>query len=857
MLETNPLLVVAMGDRIITERVFELVCSTHLKGGREAALTFLTAIHDPPANKGKGRILRDPEGKVTRIVEQRDIDAVPEESTRAMLDGILECNCPLYVIRSTVLYPVLKELTNSNAQRQYYLTDVIAALAERGGELRTVTITSADPDYPLLAADVTRPEDIKTLESAHAKAMTKGGCCTELAEAAETICRNRPFAQVAALARQIQEAFDTAKHEGFGFKPDWPVAIGMSGGRFRIAFMHPDMARFYGPAWQMTIGPETPHGNEQILVIAQCSGDTYIHLFPTNEKYRYRAASIPGLAPEMFPDSSTQDFHSYEAFGTRLSETLLVRLGYVTDAELERMRVQGKPLPPPSKWASANMRDPVPLVCNAIASIRTLRAIPFADRIEQALGHRSFPGLRIICAGDIPQGGFASSSAVTVAAQNAVNALFDLRIPEDLLVTLACQAEYGTGVRAGSLDQATEQKGLAGVGALISSNPRDGYRVLATYPVPAHRFKVLFVYTVERDLEAWRWSRGFYGKAPGDAKLTTGEVRKLTGKAAEMAAILVRLPLELDFFKQIEQDLIEDGRLSLESRRWITNILRALPLLISKDELRERILESRDWYVAQLRETLNVPLAEACLRADATLSALFSGWRNPSLPRSIVNPDESIESGVPLRTMVAYLFAEVARNFRLIHEPDQWIYWVTWSQRGDRCVEIDPNCLPDADKLTQTFEWERKFSGPDLLDEWLLRCRARYSDYNEGLHDDELDPAHPPEIEFLKGARFFRGLALIDLAEAMLKRAFGLDAVAVRVNGAGQGDYFQVHVDAEKVDVEAVKNFVREAFYRRFDLRPHPEFVEVHPGGGAFGVRLSRYDELPALTGELMRRAQL
>jgi hypothetical protein len=81
----------------------------------------------------------------------------------------------------------------------------------------------------------------------------------------------------------------------------------------------------------------------------------------------------------------------------------------------------------------------------------------------------------------------------------------------------------------------------------------------------------------------------------------------------------------------------------------------------------------------------------------------------------------------------------------------------------------------------------------------------------------------------------------------MLKRAFGHEAVAVRVNAAGQGDYFQVHVDTGQADVEEVKRFIRLAFYRRFGLDPEPAFVEVHPGGGAVGVRLSRYDLLPQL----------
>jgi hypothetical protein len=47
--------------------------------------------------------------------------------------------------------------------------------------------------------------------------------------------------------------------------------------------------------------------------------------------------------------------------------------------------------------------------------------------------------------------------------------------------------------------------------------------------------------------------------------------------------------------------------------------------------------------------------------------------------------------------------------------------------------------------------------------------------------------------------------------EAMLKRAFGANAVAVRVNAAGQGDYFQVHVDTRKAapaDVKRIKKLL-------------------------------------------------
>ena len=35
--------------------------------------------------------------------------------------------------------------------------------------------------------------------------------------------------------------------------------------------------------------------------------------------------------------------------------------------------------------------------------------------------------------------------------------------------------------------------------------------------------------------------------------------------------------------------------------------------------------------------------------------------------------------------------------------------------------------------------------------------------------------------------------------------------------------------------------------YRRFGLSPDPEFVEIHPGRGAQGIRLSRYEALAQL----------
>lgn len=851
LLETNPLLVITMGDRIVTPSIFRRLCETHRAGGREADLTLLTAEYEPPKHRGKGRIVRAAHGRVTAIVEQRDIDAVPDAAARRQLEDLTEGNCPLYVIRAAALHGRLRSLANANAQQQFYLTDIVEAIHRESGDIRTVTISVADPEYDLLCSDVTRPTDLALLESVVA---TSGGLLSagsDVESAARAIAADRPAVQVAAIARQLAELSGAAVREKLGYRADQPVAIGVSGGRFRIAFMHPDMGRFFGPAWQMPIGAGTPDGDEQIVLLTQSAGSPQIHLFPTNPQFRENVNTISSDTALMYPGEEISDWNTYEEFGTRMSENLLLALGYFHDEELQRRRDRGQPLPPVSLWVASNMRRPFSLVGNAIASLRTLRKGRLGAQVQLHLGRDGFQGLRIVTTGNVPKGGFSSSSAVTVATKNAINALFGLGVPPDLLVHLACQAEYGTGVRAGSLDQATEQKGRAGCGTLISSNPRENFRIIGTYPLPVDRFHVIFPYTIERDREAWKWSWGAYAETTASDRLTTAEVRKLTGKAAEIAALLIQLPLETDFFKVIEDDLVQDGALTVESRRWIADVLRRLPLLVSRDALRQQLADHRAWYLAQLIETTGLDPQTATQKVDGTLAGLLAGWREPSLRRSTADGGVTEESGVPLRAIVAYLFAEVARNFHLIHHPEEWIESVTWSQRGDRSVDIDPEKLPPGSELESAFEWERGLAGPELLNVWLARFGATPFDYQRGLDDASLTAEAPPDFRRLAGASFFRGLALIDLTEAMLKRAFGGDAVAVRVNAAGQGDFFQVHIDVRKVAADVVKRFLGAALYRRFGLMPETDFVEVHPGGGAVGVRLNRYDHLDRLVVKL------
>ncbi|MFZ5557026.1 MAG: bifunctional UDP-N-acetylglucosamine diphosphorylase/glucosamine-1-phosphate N-acetyltransferase GlmU [Pseudomonadota bacterium] len=90
--------------------------------GAEGRLTLLTAELPDPA--GYGRIVRDASGGVARIVEHKDADA----RTRA----IREISTGILCAPTGRLRGWLARIKNDNAQREYYLTDIVAlAVADR------------------------------------------------------------------------------------------------------------------------------------------------------------------------------------------------------------------------------------------------------------------------------------------------------------------------------------------------------------------------------------------------------------------------------------------------------------------------------------------------------------------------------------------------------------------------------------------------------------------------------------------------------------------------------------------------------------------------------------------------------
>ncbi len=97
------------------------------------ALTLLTMKLADPAMYG--RIIRDSSGAVLKIVEVKD--ASPDEKR------IDEVNAGIYVFDGEHLFDNLRNLSNTNAQGEYYLTDLLAVL--RNGGKRVGAVIAADP----------------------------------------------------------------------------------------------------------------------------------------------------------------------------------------------------------------------------------------------------------------------------------------------------------------------------------------------------------------------------------------------------------------------------------------------------------------------------------------------------------------------------------------------------------------------------------------------------------------------------------------------------------------------------------------------------------------------------------------
>ena len=122
---------------------------TRLKEANVEGMSMLTLTVDNPF--GLGRIKRDEQGNIVAIVEQKD--ASEEEQ------AIREINSGIYCVDNALLHKYLPNLSNDNAQQEYYLTDIVKMAVADG-----IAITAIEPDYEFEIEGVNNRQQLASLE---------------------------------------------------------------------------------------------------------------------------------------------------------------------------------------------------------------------------------------------------------------------------------------------------------------------------------------------------------------------------------------------------------------------------------------------------------------------------------------------------------------------------------------------------------------------------------------------------------------------------------------------------------------------------------------------------------------------
>jgi len=97
-------------------------------------LTVMTAVFDNP--EGYGRIVKDKDGNLSAIVEEKDADFETKK--------IKEINSGVNCIDSKLLKEFLSNMDNDNAQGEYYLTDIIEYAVKKNKKINTYVVENSN-----------------------------------------------------------------------------------------------------------------------------------------------------------------------------------------------------------------------------------------------------------------------------------------------------------------------------------------------------------------------------------------------------------------------------------------------------------------------------------------------------------------------------------------------------------------------------------------------------------------------------------------------------------------------------------------------------------------------------------------
>ena len=110
----------------------ELIKSHNTNQATVSLISFKSQI---PNNYG--RIIREtPGGRVKKIVEAKDCD-----ENQLLIE---EANSGIYLVDLAFLAPAIKELTNNNSQKEYYLTDILERASAEGQNINAMLLEQAN-----------------------------------------------------------------------------------------------------------------------------------------------------------------------------------------------------------------------------------------------------------------------------------------------------------------------------------------------------------------------------------------------------------------------------------------------------------------------------------------------------------------------------------------------------------------------------------------------------------------------------------------------------------------------------------------------------------------------------------------
>ncbi|MBI1953260.1 MAG: NTP transferase domain-containing protein [Candidatus Omnitrophica bacterium] len=433
--DSDKILVVTVGDRPLQDAaLFQKALEAFQKEGADLLLGFYET------EEPKGLVV-ERGGQVVGVLERSAFKAIKPGETPfgyswEQLGAIRKTNASLYVIRAKKLFPLLAELRADKERGEYFLTDIVEAVAAAGGRVIAFEIPEENRQDVTTVADhvklqehlaANRPGSTTGLEEVESprlplgvwKAIIADPVASGLRAQLEELVRPHRINENLEQIRELVQEASRLSEEGF-FDPNLPFALTQAPGRVRVFMGHSDLAGIGGQTINAAV-------HDRIWMFVQMTKDGKVRaknlgLDTTGKPYRDLEFSMAD--PYALPPRGIEEIRTGKPG----------ELSWLAWAEQHAIK---------DKWEG--------LIKGTLAFIRT----KCFDRSERVGDHLEGKGFRLLVSKTNlpPRGGLSSSSALPSAFAHAIEAL----LPEELRFSARQHndidyANFVVGDRAGTAD---------------------------------------------------------------------------------------------------------------------------------------------------------------------------------------------------------------------------------------------------------------------------------------------------------------------------------------------------------------------------------------------------------------------